>query len=217
MKGTAINHPVAMLPPRLTQDTNYTCGTVILRMLLSANGISNPASDKEIILAGKMKEIEQFGSHVGQFYKAVMEMYPEFVVMYKLGAGVSDLYVLLEMGILPCVGWQGIFDATPYISAGIGREDGEDGHYSIVTGVDLDTGYVSMLDPSGWLPDPLLIPTQTLERRWWDLNRFSDCETNEMRDNRDDRLAFIVVPNNPNYLVPMLNMGFVFGNTYTCR
>ena len=217
MRGSAAHYPVERLPGRLIQDTNYTCGPVVLRMLLLSCGILNLPSDSDMISAGGMTEIEQLGSHVGQFYKAVRRLHSEFVVMYKLGADVPDLYILLRMGILPCVGWRGIFDATPYISAGIGREDGKDGHYSIVIGVDLGTGYIFVLDPSSWFSGHLSVPIGTFKRRWWDLNRFPDCETDEAVDNRDDGLVFVVVPDKPEHLQPLLNLGFVFGNTYTCR
>lgn len=217
MGRAAVHFPKAKLPTRLTQEDDYTCGTVVLRMLLFGCGITNPPSDSEIILAGGMTEIEQLGSHVGQFSDVVRKTYPKLRVLYRLGASISDLFSLLSMKYLPCVGWQGIFDTTPYISAGSGREDGEDGHYSIVTGVNFSSGYLSLRDPSGWFLDPLLVPIQTFERRWWDLNKFKDCETQEVMDNRDDRLVFVVVPNSSEHLIPLLNLGFVDGRNYTCR
>jgi hypothetical protein len=106
---------------------------------------------------------------------------------------VEDLRDLIEKYLLPVgVEWRGRFL----------EPDGriwEEGHYSLVTHVNLSEGTLEVIDPYAPGVNLLsmndLIPIDVFLERWWDTNPIPTLENPAVvAELRDDKLLYVLVP-----------------------
>jgi hypothetical protein len=122
--------------------------------------------------------------------QAVESLAPGYILLAKYNADIEDLETLVEEVGLPAgVEWQGMFvdEEGKYF---------EEGHYSVVVGVDRDANVVTIVDPekkSALETGKLSIAD--FEARWWEENdvpSLTDPEAMEIICNAG--LLFVVVP-----------------------
>jgi len=165
------------------------CGPTSLQMMFSFYGL---VITQEAIAeaAGVQETISEDGSRIDQLNQAVELLAPGYVLLAKYNADIEDLETLVEEFGLPTgVEWQGMFvdEKGKYF---------EEGHYSVVVGVDRDNESVTIVDPErkSALEAGKLSITD-FEARWWEENdvpSLADPGTMEVICN--EGLLFLVVP-----------------------
>jgi hypothetical protein len=165
------------------------CGPTSLVMMLSLYGL---VVSQEAIAeaAGVQETISEDGSRIDELNLAIETLVPGYRLMAKYDSSLDDLESLVEGCGLPTgVEWQGVFvddEGAPF----------EEGHYSVVVGVDRSVGVVTILDPerrSALVNGELSIAD--FEERWWEENdvpSLRDPEVMEVICNQG--LLFVVVP-----------------------
>lgn len=165
------------------------CGPTSLVMMFSHYGLE---ITQEAIAeaAGVQETISEDGSRIDQLNQAVERLAPGYVLLAKYNASLEDLETLVEEHNLPTgVEWQGMFV----------DEDGkyfEEGHYSVVVGVDRGADEVAIVDPerrSALEAGKLSIGD--FEERWWEENdvpSLTDPDAMEVICN--EGLLFVIVP-----------------------
>jgi hypothetical protein len=113
------------------------------------------------------------------------------VLLAKYNASIDDLVWLTQEVQMPAgVEWRGRFL----------EPDGriwEEGHYSVVTGVDVEKGIIAIVDPE---PKDILTQTGELtidefERRWWDENYVPLPDNPGVKETiRTQNMIFVLVP-----------------------
>jgi hypothetical protein len=171
------------------------CGPTCVSMMLECYGHS--VSPFEIAdAAGVSGSIELHGSRIDQLAFAVSKVAPGFVLLGKFE---SDLELLIrlteEMRVPVGVEWQGSFR----------RDDGttfDVGHYSILTGVNLPRGTMSIVDPDAQscFSDGSVDIVDFLSR-WWE-----DNEVSAGVNARSSRLSFVICQKGSSAI--FLNLGF---------
>ncbi|MCX6031097.1 MAG: C39 family peptidase [Chloroflexi bacterium] len=176
------------------------CGPTTLEMMFSAYGVllSQDTIAEEI---GVPEIMRYRGTALYQLYQAAQRLRPDFVLMAKYGATVSDLDFLTGQLDLPvAVEWQGVFLAP----------DGkrfEEGHYSVVVGLDRQAGDLLMLDPDlrAAFGDGR-VSVAEFEARWWDWNTvLPDGNLTQPEIIWNDRLAFVLA--SPDQLAQVQSCG----------
>lgn len=170
---------------RVRQLTNAYCGPAVLQMLLSFYSFWT-AQGHIIDAAQVSRRIDEHGTTVPDLARAMTILAPHFTFWYKDHSIIDDLYTLVEKHHVPVgVEWQGIFGDDYSVDY--------DGHYSIVTHVDLDEGSLMIADP---YPDfagrDRRFSIVEFNKRWWDYNEIEDQTTGRTESIRDERMMFIV-------------------------
>ena len=164
------------------------CGPTTVQMMLRRYKVylSQPEIARET-QAGIT--IQEHGCRIDQLGVAVSVLASDYVLLAKYDATIDEVRHLIEQHGLPVgVEWRGQFF----------REDGtryEDGHYSVVTQVDVKRGMVKIIDPdeTSALPDGEIGITE-FESRWWDENWLGNPEDPASPVVRTFHLIFVVVP-----------------------
>ncbi len=186
---------------RFRQSTGYFCGPASLQILLSNFEVE--ASQAELAKAGSsLERAARIGMSVKELAKAVAMMAPDLSFWVKRDSSLSDLEkIVKEYGYPVGVNWQGVFENFEYSTDDEVGEDeieddgsiGDQGHYCVVTGIDLAHGYVRMIDPYGsYAGQDRFFSTEVFEERWWD-----DLMENEGGVNKysfESRLMFLLTP-----------------------
>lgn len=135
--------------------------------------------------AGIRSRLHENGMTVEEMGRAVAVVYPYFTLWYKEHASGTDLSTLVNEYHFPVgVEWQGVF---------LEDDDEDNGHYSIVTHVDLPNNLVMLADPYMKFAgvDRSFSLTEFIDR-WWDVNDVQ--REDETIQKKDDKLLFIVTP-----------------------
>jgi hypothetical protein len=137
-------------------------------MLFSFYGLDVPQT--RFSRALKMTDIilDAGGMRVDELGAAVAALYPdgEFMLLAKYHATVDDIAYVVEHLRLPVgVEWQGRFPAPDGSSF-------DQGHYSVITAVDMDRGLLYMADPENknLLTKNGTLRIDTFEGRWWEID-----------------------------------------------
>jgi hypothetical protein len=168
------------------------CGPATIEMMYSLYGIRK--SQDEIARAiGDVERIIERGCSVPEMALAVERLTPNYVVLGKQHGSIADLRDLVEKYLLPVgVEWRGRFL----------EPDGriwEEGHYSLVTHVNLSEGTLEVIDPYSPGVNLLsmndLIPIDLFLQRWWDTNPIpTPGNPAVITEIRDDQLLYVLVP-----------------------
>jgi hypothetical protein len=176
--------------PRVRQISEYHCGPAVLQMLLGQRGV---AANQERLteLADVAATIATHGARVDQLARAVAWLRAGVCLWYKNQASAADLIAVVGRYRCPAgVEWQGFFED---------REEDEDwdegdyGHYSIVTRIDRRRGLLTLRDPypDFWRADRVF-QLEWFIRRWWDVNAVPAPETGASRLVEDRHMLFVV-------------------------
>ncbi len=146
------------------------CGPAVVVSVLRFWGNGQVSQDDVVTAAGlTTEEICREGKDVGgippdKMITAIRGLAPDLRVWSKLGATIDDLRQVTEAGYPAIVAWQ-TTDEDNVVPPPSGEDEG---HYSIVTGVDEENVYIS--DPSSGQEKIRGIKRQFFESRWWDKN-----------------------------------------------
>jgi len=151
---------------RVIQDAGH-CGPTTLEMLYSFYG--QQITQHQIAEAtGKGVDIiHEFGCRIDELSSAIEDLTPYFVLLAKYDGTIEELYHITEELDLPAgVEWRCEFcepDGTVWA----------DGHYSVVTNVNLNDGIIRMRDPDVYDNTSLVNEQTTIDKfveNWWDEN-----------------------------------------------
>ncbi len=178
--------------PRVRQISEYHCGPAVLQMLLGYCGVS---ADQEHLteLADVAATIATHGARVDQLARAVAWVRAGVRLWYKNHATAEDLVAVVCGHRHPAgVEWQGFFEASEEDED---FEDGDYGHYSIVTQIDLRRQLIVIRDPypDFWQVDRVF-PLAWFIGRWWDVNAAPAPEDGALRLIEDRHMLFVVAP-----------------------
>lgn len=176
---------------RITQISDSHCGPAVLAMLLS--NLKIKVWQRDIVEAAEVgKRIMKYGMTVMEMARAVKRLVPEAQFWMKEGATIAELKKLVNDYQLPVgVEWQGEFGKY---------SDGEDdGHFSVVVGVDLKENEIVIADPFGpFAEEDREFSVSDFENRWWDYNDVRDEDTGGMKEVEDYHMMFVITDKNDN-------------------
>lgn len=174
---------------RVRQISEHHCGPAVIQMLLGNLGIEVSQADITQA-AGAQSTITTHGTRVDQLALAVHALAPQAKLWYKDHADISDIISLLDNYHYPVgVEWQGLFSDNLQEE----EEDGDYGHYSVISRVDQDHQAVIIVDPyKDYVNQDRILTVAIFEKRWWDFNEVKDPVTGKKSYQKDDRLFFIV-------------------------
>jgi hypothetical protein len=185
-------HPIDFHHDRFTQISESHCGPAVIQMLLDPLGIE--VTQQAVAEAGGASDlIEQDGMRVDQLHRAVRYLAPQTCFWYKDHATMDELVrIVADYDYLVGVEWQGLFEDTLEEET----EDGEYGHYSVVTMADSKSRLLGIVDPyKDFRLQDRIFPFDFFMSRWWDLNDFPDPRTGKERLIEDRQMMFIITPN----------------------
>lgn len=164
------------------------CGPTTVQMMLRRYKVY--LSQPEIARETKAGDtIHEHGCRIDQLGLAVSALATDYVLLAKYDATISEIrHIIEDFGMPVGVEWRGQFY----------REDGtryEDGHYSVVTHVEIRRGVLKIVDPdeTSVLPNGEL-SIEEFESRWWDENWLGSPEDPASPIARTFHLIFVVVP-----------------------
>ncbi len=172
---------------RPKQITIYHCGPAVLESLFSHVGLKvSQASLVRSIRA--QKKIVLYGLTVSEMAKAAkIAGKGKFVFWRKSYARIRDLHMIVNKYKYPAgVEWQGVFYEF---------EDEDDGHYSVVTGIDIEKDLIRISDPfTIFVGVDRKFKIPDFVRRWWDENEIKIGNSLRTRRVRDTRVVFVITP-----------------------
>jgi ABC-type bacteriocin/lantibiotic exporter with double-glycine peptidase domain len=173
---------------RVKQITLSHCGPAVMRMLFSH--LNMTIFQKQIVeAAGIESRIRKYGMTVDEMARAVINLKLDVEIWSKYHATIEDLLLISKTYGYPVgVEWQGLFGEY---------EDDDPGHYSVVTGVDMDNDRIFIADPFwAYAGRDRRLKLSTFEGRWWDTNFVEDVDPKKKKYVMDEKLAFILTPKN---------------------
>jgi len=148
--------------------------------------------DSVVRAARVVKSIKKLGMTIGGLGKAANVLAPELEFWYKHNSSVMDLSLLINEFKCPVgVEWQGLFEYPD--SDEVGGDD-DDGHYSIVTAVDVRGNLIRIADPyKTFAGRDRRFSVLEFERRWWDINTVINPKNGRKKQVDDYHSMFVVV------------------------
>lgn len=183
--------PIYRPTQRIYQISESHCGPAVIQMLLGHLNIE-VTQDQVADAGGACETIEEHGMRVEQLAQAVREMRPDVQFWYKRNAKLSELAtVVMTYGYPAGVEWQGLFEASEAEES----DDGDYGHFSIVTYVDEENQQVIIADPyKDFYTQDRIFSFEFFNRRWWDTNEVIDAKTGRPKYVEDYHMMFIITP-----------------------
>ncbi len=180
-------------PPleRMYQVSESHCGPAVLQILLARLGVE--ASQEQLTeLADARDTIESHGTRIDQLALALRRLNAGARFWYKDHATVEELTAVVSHHHYPAgVEWQGLFEDREEDE----DEEGDYGHYSIVTRIDRRRGLVHILDPyKDFYRQDRIFALSWFAGRWWDTNEVIDPETGQPQVVEDYHVNFVVTP-----------------------
>jgi hypothetical protein len=174
---------------KVIQKENY-CGPATLEMLISYLG---EETDQLRIaqICNITNTIDKFGSRIDQLDQAVKLLLPNHSIFWKRYATLDDIeYILHKLQLPLVVEWQARFifsDGSYY----------DEGHYSIVIGINRTKGVIKFIETSNnsYYKSGIIEISEFLER-WWDVNIVYLPEEKITYSIIDNRLLFLIAPDN---------------------
>ncbi|HKB88538.1 MAG TPA: C39 family peptidase [Patescibacteria group bacterium] len=181
---------------RVLELSNYSCGPATLEMLLSFVG--SKATQKELIKSIRVqKTIKLYGININDMGHAVKIVSRGKLVFWrKHRANVSDIALTIDKFKYPVgVEWQGDFYEN---------EDEDRGHYSVVTSVNKESGFLRIADPyfNSFFKYKDLDRKYAINdfvKKWWDINEIKVAGSPKRRKIKDTRVMFVIVPKGENW------------------
>lgn len=176
---------------RFTQISESHCGPAVVQMLLHNLGIK--VSQEEVVEAGGASDlIEQMGMRVDQLNQAVRRLAPHTRFWYKDHSTIEELVrIVTDYDYLVGIEWQGVFEDTLEDET----EDGDYGHYSVVTMADSKTRKLVIVDPyKDFRSQDRVFTFEFFISRWWDTNDIPDPLTGTPRLVEDHQMMFLITP-----------------------
>lgn len=178
---------------RVGQINSSHCGPAAVRMLLSYVGVG--VLQKEIVAAAEVgSKIGWRGMLVEEMARAVRKLAPEVEFWSKEKSTLGELGRVVNEYKHPAgVEWQGMFLPE--------HQDEDEGHYCVVTRVDLVNNVVAMADPyyCRRYPEDREFTVAQFGKRWWDINLVTDEESGRDKEVVDERVMFVVVLKGKNW------------------
>jgi len=148
---------------RVKQATSSHCGPAVLVSLFSFLGVrtsqgrivkSLRAENKIVDTGLVIKDLSRGVRIVGK---------GQFTFWKKEGATIGDLDKIINKYKVPVgIEWQGVFYED---------EEGDNGHYSVVTEIEKEKGYLRLFDPYKKFAElDRKFKISDFEKRWWDVN-----------------------------------------------
>ena len=184
-------HPIDFHHDRFTQIDESHCGPAVIQMLLHNLGIE--VTQAAVAGAGGASDlIEQHGMHVGQLSQAVRQLAPSTCFWYKDHSTIEELIRIVADYDYPVgIEWQGVFEDSLEDET----QDGDYGHYSVVTMVDSKNRKLVIVDPyKDFLSQDRIFPFEFFISRWWDINEFPDELTGKDHLVEDRQMMFVITP-----------------------
>jgi len=176
---------------RFTQISESHCGPAVIQMLLHNLGIK--VTQMAVAEAGGASDlIEQHGMRVDQLDQAVRHLAPHTSFWHKDHASIEDLVQVVTDYDYPVgIEWQGLFEDTLEQET----QDGDYGHYSVVTLADSKSRKLVIVDPyKDFRLQDRIFTFEFFISRWWDTNEISDPLTGNGRLIEDRQMLFIITP-----------------------
>jgi hypothetical protein len=176
---------------RFTQISESHCGPAVIQMLLQNVGIA--VTQQEVAEAGGARDlIEQHGMRVDQLGQAVRKLAPQTLFWYKDHALIEELVHIVAVFDWPVgVEWQGLFEDTLEDET----EDGDYGHYSVVTQIDSLNRKLTIVDPyKDFRSQDRVFSFDFFVSRWWDTNDYPDALTGKDHLVEDRQMMFLITP-----------------------
>src|SRR5512135_1849886 len=184
-------HPNDFHHDRFTQISESHCGPAVIQMLLHNLGIE--VTQEEVVVAGGASDlIEQMGMRVDQLNQAVRRLAPQTCFWYKDHSTIEELVrIVTDDDYLVGIEWQGVFEDTLEDET----EDGDYGHYSVVTMADSKRRKLVIVDPyKDFRSQDRVFTFEFFISRWWDTNDFHDPLTGKGRLVEDRQMMFTITP-----------------------
>jgi hypothetical protein len=145
--------------------------------------------------AGVQDRILADGTRPFELAQAAQKLAPHLKYWFKQPTSFEEVAQLLnERGWPVVINWQGLFHPSVEAEGGL-DQSGDNGHYSLVVGIDLVTRTISLVDP---YPDFAgQVRTFSLDwfaSRWWDVARDIDPLTQQAKVFRTHHFIFILCP-----------------------
>lgn len=164
---------------RPKQITASHCGPAVLAALYSFLGVK--ISQTAVVRSLRAhKKIKTSGLSIKDLARAANALGKgKYSFWKKANAGISGLDVIVNKHKHPVgVEWQGVFYED---------EDEDNGHYSVVTRVDKDAGFLRVSDPyPKFAGVDRKFNIKFFVKRWWDVNVIKG------RKIRDERMMFVI-------------------------
>jgi hypothetical protein len=176
---------------RFTQIDESHCGPAVIQMLLHNLGIE--VTQDEVTEAGGASDlIEKQGMRVDQLERAVRKLAPQTSFWYKDHSMITELVQIVEDYDYPVgIEWQGLFEDTLEEET----QDGDYGHYSVITMVDPPNQKLVIVDPyKDFRSQDRVFTFGFFMSRWWDTNDFPDPQTGNDHLVEDRQMMFVITP-----------------------
>ncbi len=150
---------------RVMQISDSHCGPATLRMMFDHLGVR--VLQREIVKAANVKSrLKEHGVTLADMVLAVRALAPDFKLWYKEEAKYRDIDKIVNGRGYPLgVEWQGIFEDVE------NGESDEDGHYSLVTGIDMEKRQLWLANPYHlYAGKDMKLGFSDFSNRWWDEN-----------------------------------------------
>ena len=184
-------HPNDFHHDRFTQISESHCGPAVIQMLLHNLGIE--VTQEEVVVAGGASDlIEQLGMRVDQLNQAVRRLAPQTCFWYKDHSTIEELVqIVTDYDYLVGIEWQGVFEDTLEDET----EDGDYGHYSVVTMADSKRRKLVIVDPyKDFRSQDRVFTFEFFMSRWWDTNDVPDPLTGKNLPVEDHQMMFVITP-----------------------
>lgn len=177
---------------RFQQISESHCGPAVIQMLLNATGLF-VTQEAIAAAAGVEQTIEERGTRVDQLALATSKVAPHLSFWYKYHSTIEDILYVLNRGYGVGVEWQGLFYKT--LEEQQENDDGEAGHYSIISYLDEELEQLILVDPyKDFANQNRILPISTFLQRWWDTNDIIEPFTGQKRTIVDEQLLFFITP-----------------------
>ena len=183
--------PIDFHHDRFTQISESHCGPAVIQMLLHNLGIE--VAQEDVAEAGGASDlIEQHGMRVDQLDRAVRKLAPQTCFWYKDHSMIEELVRIVADYDYPVgIEWQGLFEDTLEEET----QDGDYGHYSVVTMADSKSRKLVIVDPyKDFRSQDRIFTFEFFISRWWDTNDFPDTLTGKDRLVEDRQMMFMITP-----------------------
>ena len=183
--------PIDFHHDRFTQISESHCGPAVIQMLLHNLGIE--VAQEDVAEAGGASDlIEQHGMRVDQLDRAVRQLAPKSCFWYKDHSMIEELVRIVADYDYPVgIEWQGLFEDTLEEET----QDGDYGHYSVVTMADSKSRKLVIVDPyKDFRSQDRIFTFEFFISRWWDTNDFPDTLTGKDRLVEDRQMMFMITP-----------------------
>ncbi len=190
-KSTHPKRPFDFHHDRFTQISESHCGPAVIQMLLHNLGIE--VEQAAVAEAGGASDlIEKQGMRVDELSRAVRQLAPQTCFWYKDHSMIEELVRLVSDYDYPVgVEWQGFFEDTLEDES----QDGDYGHYSVVTMADPEKQELVIVDPyKDFRSQDRIFSFAFFLSRWWDINDFPDTLTGKAQLIEDRQLMFVITP-----------------------